>query len=337
MNTQEMQNYRTSFLTEPYHVNTNYRDWKKYFSDREMNNFRFMIMSAELMKVNGKLGRPEIIYLRNLYIFNCGERYINHYMRLLEIILGDTKSELGWALSIRYGSYSMNMEMVARLFELAGVDGKITLNEFLFVKTVAERIGVSRSDFMKMTQKYNIDSEYENHTFEFNQGFASGLSVSFLAKSPGQYHIRQYYENWCDLCFNPLEQENDKRNLSFLVLASVVITADGPINQAELTFMEKLYAQNCGGWSFAKIYIQKLHDILKEDHVDWQTYADNLYNIFYEEDRITSVCHYQKTKKEEIVETLFRLAEVDSRIKQNELGMIWAIAQNLEVEDAFKK
>jgi len=335
---QEMQRkYRVSFLKEPNRVNTNYRDWREYFSDIEMNNLRFMVMSVELIKAKGKINEQEINYLRNMYTVNCSERFINHYMQLLYSIMHDNNDELEWALNIRYGSYSMNKEMVVKLFEFAALDGKITSKEFLFVKNVAERIGIKRSDFMEITIKYNIDKENEDHTFRFNQSYGGSLTASFLAQTPGQYHIQQFYKNWQDLCFDLQEQENDKRNLSFLVLASVVITADGPINQAELNFMKKLYSQNCGSARCAMIYILKLRDILKEAHVNWQKYADNLYNIFFEEDKYKSVYSWEKSNKVEIVETLFKLAEVDSKINQSELKILWEIAQNLEVTYAFQK
>jgi uncharacterized tellurite resistance protein B-like protein len=270
-------------------------------------------------------------------MINCGERYINHYMQLLNAIMNDNKSELEWALDISYGSEGMNKEMVMKLFELAAVDGQITNEEFLFVKNVAERIGVSEDDFMEMQQRFKIETDYKNHAFNYCQDFGQVPFASFLAKTPVQYRYNQNYNNWRDLCYDPLLQKDDMKNLAFLVLASVVIVADGPINQAEQNYMEKLYDKVCGRKGSSRIYMLKLQDILKEQHIDWQTYADNLYNMFYEEDKSKAVCHWEKSKKEEILRVLFGLAEVDCQITHNELDALYAIAQRLEVTELFQK
>ena len=127
------------------------------------------------------------------------------------------------------------------------------------------------------------------------------------------------------------------KNLAFLVLASVVIVADGPINQAEQNYMEKLYDQVCGRNGSSRIYMLKLQDILREPLIDWQKYADKLYNMFYEEDKRKAVGHWEKSKKEEILRVLFGLAEVDCQITHNELNALYAIAQRLEVVGLFQE
>lgn len=337
-NHQEMlRKYHASFLMKPNYVNTNYRNWKVYHSDREMNNLRFMVMSVGLMLTKGHACQQEIDYLINLYKVNCENKYTNHYQQLLCIVMNDNNSELEWALNISYGSYSMNKEMIMKLFELAAIDGQVTKEEHLFVKNVAERIGISSDDFMEMKQQLNIEMDYENHTFNYCKDFGQVPFASFLAKTPGQYLYNQSYNNWRDLCYDTLLQQDDMKNLAFLVLASVVIVADGPINQAEQNYMEKLYDQVCGRNGSSRIYMLKLQDILREPLIDWQKYADKLYNMFYEEDKRKAVGHWEKSKKEEILRVLFGLAEVDCQITHNELNALYAIAQRLEVVGLFQE
>lgn len=332
---QEMlRNYRTSFLTEPNYVNTNYRNWKSWFSDREMNNLRFMVLAKELLFVENNFGKKEVDFLMNLYKVNCGERLAQHYARLFITIADDPHSELEWALNIRYGGYNSKKEMVMKLFELAFLSGQITLKEYNFIKNAAERMGISRNDFMEMQQQFKIEKTDNNRKYSYRQDFGKVPPVSFLAQTPGQYLYNQHYKNWRDLCYDKLLHKDDMKNLAFLVLASVVITADGPINHAELNFMKKIYANRSGSERYSLIYMLKLRDILKEPSLNWETYADYLYNTFYEEDKSRS---WGKSKKEEILEVLFKLAEVDSQISQNELKTLLAIANRLEINHAFQK
>lgn len=331
-----LRNYHTSFLMEPNYVNTNYRNWKSWFSDKEMNNLRFLVLAKEVMSVERNFGKKEEVFLMNLYKVNCGERFTKHYAQLLRTIFTDCNNELEWALNIKHRCYNNNKEIVRRLFELTSLSGQVTLNEFLFVKNIAERTGITRSDFMGMLKDFNIDNRYRDNIKKYNQGFGNSPSASFLAQAPRQYYHNQKYKDWRELCYSLDERKNDIKNLSFLVLAAVVITADGPINKAELDFIKKIYANRYPSERHTLIYILKLRDILKEPNIDWGTYADNLYNTFYEEDKYKTY-HWGKSKKEEILEALFKLAEVDSQISQNELKALWAIAKRLEINQAFQK
>ncbi len=334
---QEMQRkYRTSFLMEPNYVNTNYRNWKCWFSGQEMNNLRFMVLAKELMSVECNYGKKEVEFLMNLYKVNCGKKFIQHYAQLFREIANDANSELEWAINIRYGSNNSNKEMVMKLFELASISRQITLKEYNFIKNTAERIGVSRNDFVEMKQQFRIEKADNNHKFSYRQDYGKAPFVSFLAQTPLQYQHNQDYKNWRELCYDKRLHRDDMKNLAFLVLASVVIRADGPINQAELNFMKKIYANRCVSGKDSLIYMLKLRDILKEPHIDWKTYADNLYNIFYEEDKYKTHL-WEKSKKEEILETLFKLADIDSQISQNELKTLWAISEGLEIAHAFQK
>lgn len=116
----------------------------------------------------------------------------------------------------------------------------------------------------------------------------------------------------------------DKRNVCFLVLAAVVMKADGfKINRTELNFMKQLYLKLCGE-RIAKAYILKLRDILEEEAYDmeytfelFRTYADYI-------------------DRKAAAESLFELASIDGEIGVSEFIALWDIVRELGLDECDK-
>jgi len=156
--------------------------------------------------------------------------------------------------------------------------------------------------------------------------FFGAIIGYFVYKIPGAilgYIIGSFLENIVVVkatsgpTFNDTNTNRNDFSESFLILTAAVLRADGTVTRNELEFVKDLYKQNFG-IDKTRADMLVLRDILRGD-INWESACLSISQNMIPTERIKMI-HY-----------LFGIAKADGTVSNNEINIIKAISQRINL------
>ena|ERR1051326_1925235 len=122
-----------------------------------------LILSAAVMKADGKTMRSELDYLKNFLVHQFGSERAAKYLLLMKDIL---KQDIPLHDVCRQVRYHMplpgRLQLIHFLFGISKADGHVHKKEVEVIESIAQQMGISEADFLSLKAMYfrNVESDY---------------------------------------------------------------------------------------------------------------------------------------------------------------------------------
>lgn len=123
-----------------------------------------VILTAAMMKADGKVLKSELDYVRGFFVRSFGEGKAQELILLLREMLKQDFNLREVCMQIRmYMNYAERLQLVHFLSGLAAADGDVNANETDTLNKIRYYLGVNQNDYhsVKATYKHTIESDYE--------------------------------------------------------------------------------------------------------------------------------------------------------------------------------
>ncbi|HVA98999.1 MAG TPA: TerB family tellurite resistance protein [Bacteroidia bacterium] len=143
-------------------VTVNVGGQNPYQQSAQPNDFSnsLLILSAAVMKSDGKIMKTELDYVKKFLIQNFG---IDQTNILLQTLKQNLEGEVPWqqvCFKIRQQmALSSKLQLVHFLFGIANADGDISIAELNMLSMITNYIGVSSADFNSIKAMFYKDAE----------------------------------------------------------------------------------------------------------------------------------------------------------------------------------
>ncbi len=122
-------------------------------------NVSLLILSAAVMKADGKVTRTELNYVKQFISNNFGAARAPEYVKILgELIKKDFNLQDVSMQIKQYMDYSSRLMILQFLFGIALSDGKSHANEIDVIQTIATYLGISNNDYASIKAMFIKDT-----------------------------------------------------------------------------------------------------------------------------------------------------------------------------------
>jgi DnaJ like chaperone protein len=123
-----------------------------------------LLLSASVMKADGKVLKSELDYVKNFFSRQFGENRANDLLLQLRDILKQNISIHQACFDIKAAmAYEARMQLLHYLFGIAQADGSVSETEVKHIQNIANNIGLSSSDFNSIKAMFykDVDVSYK--------------------------------------------------------------------------------------------------------------------------------------------------------------------------------
>lgn len=151
-------------------LSKNAKSYSRHFSQQEINNGNFeinlLILSAFIIKSDGKVSNEELLYVRKYFIKVYGENYANKIFSDFKQIIKDTTVSLEEVcISLnRIMTYPMKLQVIHYLFGISKSDGNISREEIYTINSISNYLNININDFYSIKYMF-IHEKYENDLY----------------------------------------------------------------------------------------------------------------------------------------------------------------------------
>lgn len=118
-----------------------------------------LILSAAIMKADGKIVKAELDYVRSFYLRNFGEEKTARDMLLLREILKQDINISEVCLQIRrHMAYAERLQLLHYLFGIANADGLAHASEMQTISQISYYLGINASDLASISSMFFKDT-----------------------------------------------------------------------------------------------------------------------------------------------------------------------------------
>jgi DnaJ like chaperone protein len=138
----------------------NYKSNSKYKRSSTPGDFSsaLLVLSAAVMKADGKLMKSELQYIREFYTNQFGEVVAAEKIGILKELLTKDIPLRQVCFQIRdYMEHPMRLQLMHYLFGLAKSDGKVDLSEVSILNEIATCMNISQKDFESLKAMFYKD------------------------------------------------------------------------------------------------------------------------------------------------------------------------------------
>lgn len=138
----------------------------EYVKSNQQGDFHvsLLVLSAAVMKADNSVRNVELDYVKRFFVSNFGVKAAQEYILMLreilkqEIQLAEVSQQIG-----RYMDYSSKLQLLHYLFGIAGSDGNPSVSELDVLRTIANYMGITNSDFDSIKAMFvkETDSAYK--------------------------------------------------------------------------------------------------------------------------------------------------------------------------------
>ncbi|MFA5418921.1 MAG: TerB family tellurite resistance protein [Bacteroidales bacterium] len=119
-----------------------------------------LVLTAAVMKVDGKVTRSELEFVKRFLVNNFGVQRATEYVGMLGEIVKKEFNVSEMSLQIKqYMDYSSRLMLLQYLFGVAMSDGKAGKEEIGLINTIASYLGISRPDYESIMAMFIKDTE----------------------------------------------------------------------------------------------------------------------------------------------------------------------------------
>jgi DnaJ like chaperone protein len=117
-----------------------------------------LVMSAAVMKADGKVVRSELDFVRSFFISQFGLTETERLIPLLQEILKQDINVIDVSVQVgRYMDYSSRLQLLHYLFGIASADGQYHASEVEVIETISMNMGILSSDFSSVRAMFIKD------------------------------------------------------------------------------------------------------------------------------------------------------------------------------------
>lgn len=139
-----------------------------YYQQRSTSNdipTMLMVLSAAVMKADGKVLKAELNYVKSFFNQQFGPQFSTHHLQVLKKFLDSDSIPLEQICNdIRMRTPGeVRVQLLHYLFGIAKADNDVSEAEIRVIDRIASLLGVSRTDFESVKNMFyrNIDSDYK--------------------------------------------------------------------------------------------------------------------------------------------------------------------------------
>ncbi|NLJ07126.1 MAG: DnaJ domain-containing protein [Sphingobacteriales bacterium] len=117
-----------------------------------------LVLSAAVMKADGKVMRSELDYVKQFYKSQFGEYRARNYILMLKNILAQSFSTHDVCTQIKANmDYSSRVHLLYYLFGIAQADREVAYSEVKIIGEIAEQLSIKSADFEMIKGMYYKD------------------------------------------------------------------------------------------------------------------------------------------------------------------------------------
>ena len=124
----------------------------------------FVVLTASVMKADGKVLKSELDFVKTYFVKAFGESQAKDMLHILKDVLKkDINISDVTAQVQRYMNYSSRLQVLHFLYGIAQADGQITDDELQLISQIASGIGITTADHSSIRNMYveETDSAYK--------------------------------------------------------------------------------------------------------------------------------------------------------------------------------
>ncbi len=124
----------------------------------------FVVLTASVMKADGKVLKSELNFVKNYFVKAFGESQAKDMLHILKDVLKkDINISDVTAQVQRYMNYSSRLQVLHFLYGIAQSDGQITDDELQLIAQISSGIGITNADHSSIKNMYveETDSAYK--------------------------------------------------------------------------------------------------------------------------------------------------------------------------------
>lgn len=144
--------------------NTTQTNYRKNQTTAGDFNISLLVLSAAVMKADGKHLKSELEYIKQFYIRQFGEKIAQQYIPYLKELLQKEIPLYDVCLQIRHHMLSSHkLQLLHYLFGIALSDGDIHKSELDVIIQIANYLGISEKDFASIKAMFikDVDADYK--------------------------------------------------------------------------------------------------------------------------------------------------------------------------------
>lgn len=166
-------------------ANSNFR----YRTTRNDFEVSLVILSAAMMKADGKVMRSELEYVRQFFERQFGKRHAEEQMFLLRDILKKPINVQEVCAQIRYNmQHPLRLQLLHYVFGIAQADGSVHGTEVKLIENIAHHLGISRADFESIRAMFKQDAESAYKILEISADASESEIKKAYRKMAVKYH-----------------------------------------------------------------------------------------------------------------------------------------------------
>ncbi|MGY6562630.1 MAG: TerB family tellurite resistance protein [Luteibaculaceae bacterium] len=148
-----------------------------------------LILSAAVMKADGKVLKSELDYVKTFLIRQFGESNTRYLLQMLKEFLNRDIPVREVCEQVRYNmEHPLRLQLLHYLFGIAQADGSVSKTEVDVIEQIATKLGISHKDFESIKAMFFKDSESAYKILEVEPSASSDEIKKAYRKMAMKYH-----------------------------------------------------------------------------------------------------------------------------------------------------
>jgi DnaJ like chaperone protein len=148
-----------------------------------------LVLSAVVIKADGKVMKSEIDYVRNFFARQFGEAFAQQQMLVLKDILKRDIPVREVCTEIRHNmEHPLRLQLLHYLFGIALADGKVEKTELRLLEEIAGYLGINEKDYASLKAMFFKDTDSAYKILEIEQSATDDEIKKAYKKMAVKYH-----------------------------------------------------------------------------------------------------------------------------------------------------
>ncbi len=183
-----------------------------------------LVLTAAVMKADGKILKSELEYVRRFYIQQFGEAKTREQMRALRDLLKSPIDVRSVGHQIRYQmQYASRLQLLHYMFGIAKADGQISDSEVVTIQRIAGFLGIGVADFQSIKAMFVRETGGDFKILEITQDATDDEIKKAYRRMAMKYHpdkvnhLGEEVKNQAEEKFRKVQEayENIKKSRGF--------------------------------------------------------------------------------------------------------------------------